>query len=396
MSSRLGIILLLAVSAASQSFIFAVLPPIARQIGISDVEVGLISTISALGFILTAPGMGALTERYGCKPFLIGGLAAGAVVNAIFAVALWKALDGALEGASAYVIMLVSRAALNVAWAGMFPAAQAYTVATVSDEARSSALALNGAAHGAGFITGPVIAWALTGFGEIAPFLGIAAITFACMLYGIISISESTDATRNRLAVTSKPSSSLAEFWPNLGIGATALTCSTLTQQLVAFRMLDKFSLSSEAAGSRAGLALSLMALALVGSQLYLASGRLTTAPESRIQVGVAFGAAGAIIFAAAGLALDGNYAFVAMMLSLVMSGLGLGLIIPSNAVILSIRAGTDEQGRAAGFLNSAQVVGVMLGPLLGTVLYKINPEAPFLVAAALFLTIYALQRRAV
>jgi MFS family permease len=45
---------------------------------------------------------------------------------------------------------------------------------------------------------------------------------------------------------------------------------------------------------------------------------------------------------------------------------------------------GEGEQGLVAGLNSSAQALGRMLGPILGTGLYRLAPEAPYLLGAIL------------
>jgi MFS family permease len=51
------------------------------------------------------------------------------------------------------------------------------------------------------------------------------------------------------------------------------------------------------------------------------------------------------------------------------------------------------EQGAAAGYLSAANTTGAILGPIFGTGLYRLQPNAPMLVGGVLMLVIgiYAL-----
>ena len=50
------------------------------------------------------------------------------------------------------------------------------------------------------------------------------------------------------------------------------------------------------------------------------------------------------------------------------------------------------EQGAAAGYLSAANTSGAIIGPVFGTALYKIAPNAPLLVGGTMMiaLSIYA------
>ena len=46
------------------------------------------------------------------------------------------------------------------------------------------------------------------------------------------------------------------------------------------------------------------------------------------------------------------------------------------------------EQGAAAGYLSAANTTGAILGPVVGTSLYKIQPNAPMLIGGVLMIII--------
>jgi DHA1 family tetracycline resistance protein-like MFS transporter len=72
---------------------------------------------------------------------------------------------------------------------------------------------------------------------------------------------------------------------------------------------------------------------------------------------------------------------------SLVMLGIGLGLMLPGNLASLSLWTGPGSQGKAAGVNVVAQGVGQAIGPLAGATLHRVSPEVPF-VAATILLAI--------
>ncbi len=58
---------------------------------------------------------------------------------------------------------------------------------------------------------------------------------------------------------------------------------------------------------------------------------------------------------------------------------------MPAFMAITSNSVEATEQGVAAGTVSSAQGFGIIVGPLLSTILYKISPEAPFFFASLIF-----------
>ncbi|MER3483383.1 MAG: MFS transporter, partial [Meiothermus sp.] len=49
-----------------------------------------------------------------------------------------------------------------------------------------------------------------------------------------------------------------------------------------------------------------------------------------------------------------------------------------------SLAVSDDEQGSVAGLSSSAQALGRMLGPIMGTSLYGLRPEYPYIFSAVL------------
>ncbi len=65
--------------------------------------------------------------------------------------------------------------------------------------------------------------------------------------------------------------------------------------------------------------------------------------------------------------------------------GFGLGLILPSTMTQLTLIAeGIGDQARLGGLGGFAQGMGLVIGPVLGVLTYKVNGLAPFLLGAAL------------
>lgn len=71
---RLLFICLMAVGVGN-SMLFAILPPLARDIGIDEIYVGAIYTLSALMYLTMSPVWGGLSDQYGRRPLVIFGLA---------------------------------------------------------------------------------------------------------------------------------------------------------------------------------------------------------------------------------------------------------------------------------------------------------------------------------
>ena len=89
----------------------------------------------------------------------------------------------------------------------------------------------------------------------------------------------------------------------------------------------------------------------------------------------------------------------IALAPSLMVLGLGFAILggafacaTPGINGSASLKMEPHEQGAAAGYLSAANTSGAILGPLLGTALYKLQPNAPMLAGGAVMiaLSLYA------
>src|SRR3712207_3649754 len=71
----LGLLFVAVFSALMSQFIFLpVLPPLARELGLSEWQAGLLITVAALAFFLGSPIWGRVSDVWGRKPVLLVGV----------------------------------------------------------------------------------------------------------------------------------------------------------------------------------------------------------------------------------------------------------------------------------------------------------------------------------
>jgi MFS family permease len=67
-------------------------------------------------------------------------------------------------------------------------------------------------------------------------------------------------------------------------------------------------------------------------------------------------------------------------------SAAGMGWIFPAFAALAANAVQPHEQGTTAGSIGAAQGLGMVVGPLVGTLLYGAGPAVPYLLVALLLL----------
>lgn len=81
---------------SGQGILLPVLPVLARSLGLSALELGLVNSASSLARILCNVPAAALAERFGRRPLLVAGPAIGAA--AMVGIAVSSSFEGRLVG----------------------------------------------------------------------------------------------------------------------------------------------------------------------------------------------------------------------------------------------------------------------------------------------------------
>ncbi|EMV8752335.1 MFS transporter, partial [Escherichia coli] len=61
-----------------------------------------------------------------------------------------------------------------------------------------------------------------------------------------------------------------------------------------------------------------------------------------------------------------------------------MGWVFPAFSALAANAVQPHEQGAAAGSVGAAQGLGIVLGPLAGTLLYEVGPGVPYLLVGVL------------
>lgn len=116
----------------SRSMLFAVLPPIAREIGLTEVLVGLMFAAAAAMFALTSPMWGRIADARGRVFVIAVGLGGFGLMMLPFTGAIAVAQMGLLPLWAVFLALFVPRVASAAASAAVFPGAQAYVADTTT------------------------------------------------------------------------------------------------------------------------------------------------------------------------------------------------------------------------------------------------------------------------
>jgi len=362
-------------TAVGQSFIFAILPPLGREVQFSELQINSIIAFSALIFSVGSAWWGRLSDQLGRKPVMLIGLFGYAGGTVLFALSFQVGLNGWMSGGSLFALVMVVRCTQSVIMSATNPGTAAYAADRTDRLQRTRALARLSSASSLGLIAGPAIAGALAGFGLLFPLFFAAALALLAAL--AIAVALPPD---ERIVRGSRDHKKLSPLDPRL---RAYLLCSFMVftgfagiQQTLGFRLQDMLALSGTATVQKTGLCLMISALCTFGMQMTVAQ-RFQGSPMILVRVGAGFMLAGAIA-----VALSSNLATT--MVGMASMGAGLGLVVPAIAAAASLAVTNTEQGAAAGLVTAVPAAGFVLGPLLCGSLYSLSAVISGLAAAAI------------
>ncbi len=365
-----------------QTIVFAVLPPLARKIGMGDFQVLSIFMLSAFFWVVIGPFWGRFSDLYGRRPFIVIGLSGFAISTTAFATVLHFGLAGALSGGLLYALLLGTRSIYGTIGCATPGAAQAYIADRTPPERRTAGMSAFSAAFGIGAMVGPAFAGAVVAIDPLAPLYAVAAAA-ACSVVAVWFFLPERTKPKERIAAP-KLSPMDKRIRPFLIYGLATAIATAIPVQFIAFYFIDRLGLQSEDALQLVGVALSAAAMASLFSQLVLVQ-RFNLPPMTLMRVGPIIICIGHAIIAA-------STDVGPLVFGMLLSGLGAGMITPGFVGGASLSVSSDEQGSAAGLSNAAGASGFVFAPFLGQLFYSISPSALFIATAAICVTsaIYA------
>ncbi len=363
-----------------RSVTLAVLAPIGRELGLMEIQVGLISAMTAAMFFFGGPFWGRRCESMGRRKVMIIGLIGYAITTIMFAAVVEAGLRSLMPLLIVFSLMLLTRMAFALVASGVFPASQSFIAVTTNPEQRTAGIALQNAAFGLGSILGPAIGGAMVLISLIAP-LYVAALV-ALVSAALIWLFLPEPPARLAPPGVKKLHFTDPRIRPYLIINFFSSYVMATVHQTGGFYFQDVLHLTAAQTASTVGIALALMAIVTMGAQfLIIRPFHLT--PRVLLRFGAPSVLAGVAV-------LIFSSTLIPLLTGMVLVGLGLGFSQPGNSAAASLKVAPYEQGGLAGISMSAGSLGFGLGPLLGAALYHFAPEVPFVVALLMMIGVTA------
>ncbi len=359
---------------AGMTINFVVVAPLAREAGLTEIQVAGILTLSAAIYALMIPQWGRWADRFGRKRIMVFSLLAMATTNMMFLFALQAALASVVTGMSTFFLLVFTRLFFGLLSPGLQPASMAAMTDATTPMTRAGGLGMLGAAMGLGSILGPAGASVLADFGALVPLWG--SICF-CALAGLVISFTLPKSRGHREASRPKPLRMRdPRVFPHLAFLFAYFVAVGAIQQTLAWLIEDRYGLVGKASVKAAGIVFACMSISLIVVQFGYVQ-PFKPDPKRILPAGLACISMGYV--GAAQL-----HPFYALCLAFGLVGIGSALAVPAANALGSLSVERHEQGGAAALLSAAPPSGFIFGPLLGATLYSAEHRLPLFVSASM------------
>ncbi len=354
-------------TAIGQSLVFAILPPLGREVNLAEVQITSIVALSAFIFGVASPYWGRYSDRVGRKPVIMIGLIGYTVGTLVFASLFQAALMGLIGGSMLFALALIFRCSQSMVMSASGPAATAYAADHTSADQRTKAMARLGAAHNTGTILGPAVSGGLATLGLLAPLFFAGILTGVAAIYTWLKLPVTPNDQLQQRTLQAKVRYTDPRVVRLLAICIGMFSGFSGIQQTLGFNIQDKLGLDGIQTAQMTGGALMISAIFSFVAQLLLV-GRLNWKPETFIRLGTL-----CLIGCAAFMTLSDT--FLGLSIGMALMGTGLGMAMPSISAAASLAVTPEEQGAIAGLVSSCPALGFMVGPVIAGYLYQLNPS---------------------
>ena len=348
-----------------QSFIFVIVPPLARDLGMTEIQISLVFAFSAIAWALTSATWGRASDRYGRRNIAMLGLIGYAASLVTMITPLFLVEKNILDVVFLFPLLIFGRLLNGLLGSATRPAAFAYVADNSSRDKRTVKFARLESSFLLGTVAGPLIGGFLILITKETPFYVFSFMALIASI-GIYFNIDNTSSHKKIIEPSEKISWLSKSIWPFLALASIASLTQASLLQSIGFFIFDTFSYLDDLP-IIVSMSFALLSISTIVSQ-YLFTDAF---PISNFKL-LIYGSF-LIMFSYITM---GYFSKISIyFLSITINGLGAGMLRPALSSALSLSQTPENQGSAAGYLGSVYPIGHMLTPIIAMPIYAINPS---------------------
>ena len=348
-----------------QSFVFVIVPPLARDLGLSEIQASLVFAFSAIAWALTSAAWGRASDKYGRRNIAILGLIGYSASLLAMIVPLFLVEKNLLDIVFLFPLLVFGRMLNGLIGSATRPATFAYIADTSSRENRTVKFARLESSFLVGTVAGPLIGGFLILITKETPFYVFSILALIASI-GIYKNVDNTARDKKSVLQSEKISWKSNTVWPFLVLASISSLCLASLIQTIGFYLFDVFP-NIDDLPILISMTFALLSISTIVSQ-YLFTDAFPLSNNKLLLCGVLL-----LLFSYLTMALFPKISIY--YLSIIINGIGGGMLRPAISSSLSLSQTPEHQGIAAGYLGSVYPVGHILTPVLAMPIYAINPS---------------------
>ena len=348
-----------------QSFVFVIVPPLARDLGLSEIQASLVFAFSAIAWALTSAAWGRASDKYGRRNIAILGLIGYSASLLAMIIPLFLVEKNLLDIVFLFPLLVFGRMLNGLIGSATRPATFAYIADTSSKEKRTVKFARLESSFLVGTVAGPLIGGFLILITKETPFYVFSILALIASI-GIYRNVDNTARDKKSVLQSEKISWKSNTVWPFLVLASISSLCLASLIQTIGFYLFDVFP-NIDDLPILISMTFALLSISTIVSQ-YLFTDAFPLSNNKLLLCGVLL-----LLFSYITMALFPKISIY--YLSIIINGIGGGMLRPAISSSLSLSQTPEHQGIAAGYLGSVYPVGHILTPVLAMPIYAINPS---------------------
>ena len=361
-----------------QSFVFVLVPPLARELGLSEIQTSSIFAISALAWATTSAFWGRTSDKYGRRNIAILGLVGYSISLIALITPLFLAQKNLLNVTLLFPALVLGRLINGLVGSATRPASFAYIADVTSKDNRTVKFARLESSFLLGTVAGPLVGGFLFLISNETPFYVFSGLAFIAAI-GIYRKLDSVTKKKNTVKKLNKINWYSSTIWPFLAFAAVLSLCQASLLQSIGFYITDLYS-DFDNLPTLISMTFALLSISTIVSQ-YIFTDAFPMNNFNLLLFGTLL-----LIFSYFTMAF---YQTISVYyLSIIVLGFGFGMTRPALASSLSLAQSPENQGSAAGYLGSVIPIGHMTTPFIAMPIYSINPAYLYYFSSVLCITL--------